>query len=263
MANVRPEYEQSPSGSAPTPSAGVIVAPLVPGLPPVEHAAPSALQARAIISTAHEGLQQRLSQQKPWNEFFDFSLLALPSNRDELIFRVRTNLSYFHGNYLCIVLLINLLVVLKNPLDLVTLLVLAGLWVYVFIVRSQPLILFNKELSEAEKFLLLSGVTLLVIFGMTPVGFQVVSTTMAGLVVVLAHAAFRIPGQVSLLDRVEAAQALSGQQQNFYIADQQLQQQGQGQQQQQQQQFYSGSIYPAPPPTWISPPQQAVPAMHV
>jgi hypothetical protein len=80
-----------------------------------------------------------------------------------------------------------------NPYSLIVLAVLGLLWFYAYIIKTGPLSLGGRELSDREKFLGLTGTSLVTIFLLTSVGSTLfyalgLSALMAG-----AHAALHVP----------------------------------------------------------------------
>lgn len=90
---------------------------------------------------------------------------------------------------------------LMSPLSILWLIALVLLWGYVFMVRTDPIIILGKTLTDAEKFVALCTVTFLVAFGLTKVGYIVMSGLTIGLAAVCAHAIFRVPDDLFLDDQ--------------------------------------------------------------
>jgi hypothetical protein len=87
--------------------------------------------------------------------------------RTQATSRIRRNIAYYKINYGIFTVATTALVLLMNPWSLMVLAGLAAVWFYMYIIKTTPLVLGNRELSEREKFLLLSGISLVVIFFVT------------------------------------------------------------------------------------------------
>ena len=70
---------------------------------------------------------------------------------------------------------------------------LASAWGYLFIVRTEPLLIGGRTLSDREKLLGMSGLSLLVIFFLSNVASVVIYGLGVGVTLVTLHGAFRAP----------------------------------------------------------------------
>lgn len=104
-------------------------------------------------------------------EVFDFSAFSKPPPAAELPARLRKNVSYFKTNYALVAVGTVATVMLLNPWSLIILAILALGWFYMYIIRSTPLVLGGREFSDREKFLLMSGISLFIIFFLTRYNF--------------------------------------------------------------------------------------------
>ena len=107
---------------------------------------------------------------------------------------MRKNVSYFKVNYGIVGVGTTALVMFLNPWSLIVLAFLALVWGYAYIVRTGPLVLGGRELSDREKFLALSGGSLVVIFLLTSVGSTLFYALGLSALLVGLHAAMRVPG---------------------------------------------------------------------
>ncbi len=73
-------------------------------------------------------------------------------------------------------------------------------WAYVYVVRTEPLVINGRELGEREKLLAMSGCSFVLIFFLTSVGSVLFSAIGFGLAGVAAHGALRQPDDLFLDD---------------------------------------------------------------
>ena len=107
---------------------------------------------------------------------------------------MRKNVAYFKVNYGIVGVGTTALVMFLNPWSLIVLAFLALVWGYAYIIRTGPLVLGGRELSDREKFLALSGGSLVVIFLLTSVGSTLFYALGLSALLVGLHAAMRVPG---------------------------------------------------------------------
>lgn len=162
---------------------------------------PSAILARQVLNRIFESSKQALAHQRPWQELADRNSFAKPESLADATNRVKKNLSYFRVNYMLILLGVIVTSMLINPISIIWVAVIAALWVYVFMVRIEPVIILGRVLSDREKSLALGAITVLVTFGLTPVGSVLVSGLILGFSLVLVHAAVRVPDDLFLDDQ--------------------------------------------------------------
>ena len=139
---------------------------------------------RAFIESVKQGqLHRRI---RPASSFFDLKRFSRPQSTTEATTRVELNLQWFWVNYLLIAALILVLTVLSQPSLLLTLLVLAGLWLVVLTRDVIPIPYSPYSLTGATKLRVMYGLTavILLIFAGTTI------LTIVGVcgLVVLAHA---------------------------------------------------------------------------
>jgi hypothetical protein len=80
-------------------------------------------------------------QRRPWSEITDKTAYSKPANVTEATSRIRKNLTYFKVNYLLFVLGAVVTCLLTHPLSLFLLGGLGSSWVYLFAIRSEPLVI--------------------------------------------------------------------------------------------------------------------------
>lgn len=81
----------------------------------------------------------------------DRGSFSKPTNLAEAASRLRKNAAYFRINYLVVILLTVAATFLTHPSSLVVLGGLAASWVYVFALRSSPLVISGRELRCEER----------------------------------------------------------------------------------------------------------------
>ncbi|XP_028764142.1 PRA1 family protein B2-like [Neltuma alba] len=167
---------------------------------------------RAFISKASDSLRHSLSQRRPWAELLDRTAFSKPETLSEATFRIRKNFSYFRINYYAIGALALAVSLLTNPFSLLILLGLLAAWVFLYVFRpsDQPLVLFGRIFTDFETLVLLSGLSLCVVF-LTSVGSILVSSVMVGVAAVCIHGALRMPEDMFM-------EAQESSQHNRYVA---------------------------------------------
>lgn len=165
---------------------------------PVPEGPPNAL--RAVLAKLQESYRNALAQQRPWSEVTDRANFSRPENLNDGLGRVRKNLNYFYANYLTIIIAVVVLSMLWNPSAILWLALLASIWVYIFMIRTDPLVVSGRTLNEREKFLGLAVISIIVVFGLTSVGSVLISGVIIGAAAITVHAAFRIPDDLFLDD---------------------------------------------------------------
>ena len=154
---------------------------------------PSAMHAHAMLSKLNDSYRSVLARQKPWSEVTDRSTFAKPESLNDALSRIQKNLGYFQANYLTILLAVVVISMLWNPTSVFFLAVLALAWVYLFMIRTEPVVIANRQLSEREKFLGMVLISIVTIFGLTSVGSVLMSGVVIGSVAIIGHAALRVP----------------------------------------------------------------------
>lgn len=81
--------------------------------------------------------------------------------------RIRKNVTYFKVNYIVIMLLTLVLTFLANPSSLLVVAALMGGWAYVFVLRTAPLVIAGRTLSDREKLMAMAGVSVITVFFLT------------------------------------------------------------------------------------------------
>lgn len=128
----------------------------------------------------------------------DRSTFSRPTSSSEAVSRIRWNTTYFRVNYLLVGLTTTSLVMALHPWSLVVLAGLASLWFYLIIIRTAPITYNGREISDREKVLALSGLSLVVIFLLTSVGTTLIYALGLSATLIAVHAAFKVPDDLFL-----------------------------------------------------------------
>eukprot|EP00301_Raphidiophrys_heterophryoidea_P012159 c18518_g1_i1.p1 GENE.c18518_g1_i1~~c18518_g1_i1.p1 ORF type:complete len:216 (-),score=56.67 c18518_g1_i1:65-712(-) len=129
---------------------------------------------------------------RPWTEFSSMSKFHKPKSSQEIISNARRNTIYFAANYVCIMCMLLVYSILTSPLLLLGLLACGGTWLYMTLVRKQPLVLGGKNVSEKHVVLGLCAFSV-VVFLVTS-GVEIVCWSLGfGAVLSLLHAGLRHP----------------------------------------------------------------------
>jgi hypothetical protein len=153
------------------------------------------------FKTLRENTARNFKNAKPLSEVFDMSMVSKPANTNEVLSRVKNNVSYFKTNYSMLAVGTTALVMLMNPWSLMVLAFLALGWFYVYVLKtSSTLVIGGREFSDRESFWLMSGASLFVIFFLTSVGATIFYALGLSMIMVGAHASLRIPDDTTLFE---------------------------------------------------------------
>ncbi|KAL7600608.1 hypothetical protein Lser_V15G23308 [Lactuca serriola] len=128
---------------------------------------------------------------RPWfSDFLSVSSLSLPISFQELSLRIQKNLYAFRANYLLISLLIFMLTLITRPITLISFLVIIVAWI--FLVREEPLVVFDFEIGQRLLVISLLAVTAFAL-AVTRVWWNVFLSFLISILVVCLHAILRTP----------------------------------------------------------------------
>lgn len=144
------------------------------------------------------------AQQKPWSELLDYQSYKVPKTAAEAMDKTTKNVLYFRVNYFLTILGTLAASMLFSPSSVVALLGVVAAWIYVFIVRTEPIVLGGRELSEREKVILLGCLTFVFVFYITKTGVVLMTGIALGVCAVLLHAAAKTPDELFLYDETNA-----------------------------------------------------------
>jgi len=151
----------------------------------------------ALVGKAQDAFNLALAQKRPWAELVDRSQLAKPESFSDAITRARKNWYYFRVNYSLVLISVVALSLVFNPVSLFFLLTLLAGWVYIYLIRSEPLVAFGRTFSEREVLLGMSLFTIAMVF-MTSVGSILITALVIGGIICFAHGAYRVPDDLFL-----------------------------------------------------------------
>ncbi|KAK6148709.1 hypothetical protein DH2020_016234 [Rehmannia glutinosa] len=142
------------------------------------------------ISRAKERIKTGLSTRRPWREMFDLHCLNLPKSFREAVARVKTNFAYFQTNYAIVVLGIVFLSLLWHPISLIVFIVMIAVWLFLYFLRDEPLVVFGRLISDRVVLIVLAVLTIFVLL-LTRATSNILVSLLVGVVVVLIHSAVR------------------------------------------------------------------------
>jgi hypothetical protein len=151
----------------------------------------------SLVGKAQDAVNLALAQKRPWAELVDRSQLAKPESFSEAITRARKNWYYFRINYSLVLVCGVVVSLIVHPTALFFLLALFAGWVYLYLIRSEPLVAFGRTFSEREVLLGMSVFSGLLIF-MTSVGSILITALTIGGLLCFAHGAYRVPDDLFL-----------------------------------------------------------------
>ncbi|GLU14352.1 hypothetical protein SLE2022_309280 [Rubroshorea leprosula] len=142
------------------------------------------------LSRAKERIKEGLGTRRPWKLMFNLHSINLPGNFPDVVTRIKTNLAYFRMNYAIIVLIILFLSLLWHPISLIVFVVMMAAWLFLYFLRDEPLVVFNRTIDDRLVLIVLSILTIVFLF-LTHATWNIVGSLLIGAAVVLVHAVFR------------------------------------------------------------------------
>lgn len=151
------------------------------------------------FKTLKENASRNFKSAKPLSEVFDMSMVSKPKDTNEVLSRMKNNVSYFKTNYAILAVGTTAMVMLMNPWSLMVMAFLGLGWFYVYVLKSTAsVVIGGREFSERETFLAMSGGSLFVIFFLTSVGATIFYALGLSMILIGAHASVRIPDDTTL-----------------------------------------------------------------
>ncbi|CAN6559279.1 hypothetical protein ACFX2I_029066 [Malus domestica] len=140
-----------------------------------------------------------LSNSRPWTELIDRTAFTRPTSLTDAASRIRKNAAYFRVNYLIVLAVVLAYSLISHPFSLLTLLTLAGAWIFLYARRSseQPLVILGRTFSDTQALFGLGVATLIAIL-VTSVLSLLLTAGMVGVGIVCVHGAFRDPEDLFL-----------------------------------------------------------------
>jgi len=150
------------------------------------------------MSRVTECARHVLSQRREWTELADRSAYAKPENFAEATGRLRKNINYFKVNYVLFMMAVMVLCLLTHPASMFMLVGLGAAWVYMFVVKTEPLVISGRTFSDREKLIGMSALSLIIIFFLSSIGTVIFMGLGLGCAGVAAHGAMRVPDDLFL-----------------------------------------------------------------
>ncbi|KAG2305373.1 hypothetical protein Bca4012_061915 [Brassica carinata] len=138
----------------------------------------------------HHHVRPGLATRRPWKQMLDLRSFHFPRKLASVITRIKTNIVYFQTNYTIVVLFSVFLSLIWKPLALLILLALIGAWLFLYFLRDEPLTVFDREIDHRVVLIVMSVLTLSILF-LTDAKLNIAVAVVTGVVVVLLHAAVR------------------------------------------------------------------------
>mmetsp|Transcript_20475 Transcript_20475/g.28370 ORF Transcript_20475/g.28370 Transcript_20475/m.28370 type:complete len:183 (+) Transcript_20475:104-652(+) len=154
--------------------------------------------AQMAMQKVSESAKHVLAQRRPWSEIVDRTAYAKPANFADASSRIRKNINYFKVNYVLFVLGVLIACLLTHPVSMFLLMGLGTSWVYLFVVRTEPLVINGRSISEREKLIGMASVSVILIFFVSSVGSVIFMGLGIGLAGVAIHGSLRVPDDLFL-----------------------------------------------------------------
>ncbi|XP_022751733.1 PRA1 family protein F2-like [Durio zibethinus] len=156
-----------------------------------------------FIFPAREEILSALGSRRQWKEMIKIQAISLPSNLNNSIQRIRTNAAFFRMNYVIVIMFLLFLNLLWHPVSLIVLIILIVAWLFLYLLRDNPV---SIEGFVIDDFVMTTGL-LLVTFAMlflTDVTDNIIIGLSLGLAIVLVHGVFRSTDDLFFGDEEEA-----------------------------------------------------------
>lgn len=154
---------------------------------PQEHALFSS-QTEQFVTQAKERIKSGLGSRRAWHQVLISP--TLPDSFNDALNRITTNFSYFYINYAIITLLVLFLSLLWHPGTLVVLVFMISVWLFLYILRERPMVVYGQEIDDLVVLIGLCGVTILMLI-LTHATFNLAVGVGSGLLLVLIHSVLR------------------------------------------------------------------------
>ncbi|KZV29644.1 hypothetical protein F511_00922 [Dorcoceras hygrometricum] len=138
------------------------------------------------LSQARQRIRSGVGIRRPWKQMASCSI---PETFSVALQRVKTNLSYFQVNYVIVILFMVFLSLLWRPISLLVFIFAMGVWLFLYFLRGQPVVLFGYGVDERVILVVLSISTVLLLLLTHATVFLVGMAV--GLVAVVLHGALR------------------------------------------------------------------------
>ncbi|XVF88744.1 hypothetical protein PTKIN_Ptkin19aG0076100 [Pterospermum kingtungense] len=163
---------------------------------PTELPPPSSV---SFIFRAREQIRSRLGTRRQWKEMIKTQSMSTPTNLNDSIQRILTNVAYFKTNYIIIILTLFFVNLLWHPGTLFLLIIMIVAWSSLYFVRDNPISIEGIVIDRRRIIMGLLIATIAVLF-LTDVTGNIISGLSLGLGVVLVHGVFRSTADLSFGD---------------------------------------------------------------
>ncbi|CAG9467413.1 unnamed protein product [Pedinophyceae sp. YPF-701] len=152
---------------------------------------------RAMLSGAKDRVLAMWRGSRPLTELLNRHAFSKPASIFDAGSRIRKNVSYFKVNYAVIIAFVVLFCFMRQPNTLLTLITLTAIWTYLFVLRTPgPLRIGQREYSQREQTIILSIVTILVVFFFSSVASVLFSALSISCILIAVHGAYREPEEI-------------------------------------------------------------------
>ncbi|KAI8022323.1 PRA1 family protein F2 [Camellia lanceoleosa] len=155
-----------------------------------------------FFSRAKDRIRADLGTPRPWKLMISPHSISVPGGPAEAAARVSTNASFFRMNYAIVVLFALFLGLLWHPISLIVFLVMMCAWLFLYFLRDEPLVIFNRTIDDCTVLMVLSVFTILFLF-LTDVTVNIVVGLVVGVVVVVVHGVLRRTDDLVMVDEEE------------------------------------------------------------
>ncbi|KAL8250089.1 hypothetical protein R6Q59_033782 [Mikania micrantha] len=149
------------------------------------------------ISRAKARIKSGLGTRRPWKQMFNLGSIDFPRPVSVAFSRIKTNVGYFLMNYVIIMLLILFFSLIWHPISLIVFVVMMAAWLFLYFLRDEPLEIFNRTIGDRAVLVVLFVVTIGLLL-LTGVTWNILSSVLIGLVIVVVHAALRNTDDLAL-----------------------------------------------------------------
>ncbi|MED6217524.1 hypothetical protein PIB30_018538 [Stylosanthes scabra] len=142
------------------------------------------------ISRVKNRVKAGLGTRRPWKTMFDPRSFGIPTTISQAMSRLRINVPYFRMNYAMLALFILFISLLWHPISLIVFLLLMSLWLFLYFLRDQPLLLYGHVIDDRIIVVVMTIFTVAVLL-LTDATVNILVAVAVGVMVVAVHAAFR------------------------------------------------------------------------
>ncbi|CCU99741.1 unnamed protein product [Malassezia sympodialis ATCC 42132] len=148
--------------------------------------------AMQLVERLKDFRETRLSNVRPFGEFFDYHRISVPRDTNEAIQRITYNTRHFSGNYAVVIALLSVYGLFTDLLLLVAVVVLVGGFAAINRFAPEPMQVGNHVVTQKSLYAILLAVGLVLLWFAEPFAliFWLVGSSA---LIILGHAAFIEP----------------------------------------------------------------------